>query len=70
MGMSPKTKAECDRQIATAESRLASAQSSYEMMKARCPENYSKETVAARKSEVAKLKGEIKSLKALRKTLK
>lgn len=70
MGMSPKTKAECDREIAAAERRLASEQSNYEMMKARCPENWSKESVAHQKSKVETVKGEIKSLKALRKTLK
>ena len=69
MGASPKTKADCDRDIARLEQTVASRKQSYEFMKAR-PLNYTKETVAAEKGKIERLKGEIKSLKALRKTLK
>lgn len=75
MGMGPKTKAECDREIARAEENLALRKSQYEKMKA-APlipgknGGYTRAGIAAAKADVERLKGEVKSLKALRKTLK
>ena len=73
MGMGPKTKAECDRQIARAEERLAWYKGIYEEMKARPDKGnggYSRSAIASAKADVERCKGEVKSLKALRKTLK
>ena len=75
MGMGPKTKAECDREIARAEENLAWRKSQYEKMKA-APlipgknGGYTREGIAAAKAAVETAKGKVKSLKALRKTLK
>ena len=70
MGYSPKTKAECDRWISTAESNLQTAKATYERMKAACPVNYSKQAVAEQKIRVEQAKAELAKYKALRKTLK
>lgn len=74
MGMGPKTKAECDREIARAEEELAWRKTIYEKMKAHplTPGNggYTRGGIAAAKADVETAKGKVKSLKALRKTLK
>ena len=70
MGYSPKTKADCDRWISTAESNLLTAKTTYERVKAGYPVNYSKQAVADAKIKVEQAKAELAKYKALRKTLK
>ena len=63
MGMDPKTKADCDKAIARAQSNLATVK----MRLAQCTTDGAKRN---EKVQVEHSKGEIARLKALRKTLK
>ena len=63
MGMDPKTKADCDKAIARAQSNLATVK----MRLAQCTTDAGKRS---EKIQVENYKGEIARLKALRKTLK
>ena len=72
MGMSgPTSKAECDRQIAAAERRLAEQKRQLEECRMYIKKgNLSRGTDSGHKIQIERIKGEIKDLKALRRTLK
>jgi methylaspartate ammonia-lyase len=63
MGMSPKTKADCDQQIANLQKQIAQRKAYI----ANVPDAGNK---AAGRRDLARLQGELAELKALRKTLK
>ena len=68
MGMSPKTKAECDKAILQKTKQIADCKTHMAMMKAQYGANSA--GVNHSKITLERLKGELAELKALRKTLK
>lgn len=68
MGMSPKTKAECDKAIIQKTKQLADCKNYIAQMKAQYGANSS--AVNTGKISLERVKGELAKLKALRKTLK
>ena len=68
MGMSPKTKAECDRKILDAQKRVNQCQEYLATMRAQYGSNSSAANNA--RISLAQAKSQLAELKALRKTLK
>ena len=68
MGMIPKTKAECDREILRAQQQVTNAKEYIASMKAQYGPNSA--GVKNGKITLERHKGELERLKALRKTLK
>ena len=66
--LDPKTKADCDRKIASLEREIASRKASLARMKGN--PGYGPTTIAMTKAGIENYKGELAKLKALRRTLK
>lgn len=66
--LDPKTKAECDREIARLEGQLASQKATLARMKGN--PGYGPVAIASVKESIESTKGQIAKMKALRRTLK
>lgn len=69
MGMGPKTKADCDRQIATVQSQIAHAKARIASMPNGKPGSSEACNKGQARHELANLQSELARLKALRKSL-
>lgn len=66
--LDPKTKADCDREIARLEGQIASQKASLARMKGN--PGYGPAAIASAKASIENSKGELAKMKALRRTLK
>lgn len=66
--LDPKTKADCDRKIASLEGEIATRKANLARMKGN--PGYGPSAIAMAKASIENYKGELAKLKALRRTLK